>query len=428
MILRKPNKNNYDIVKTWRSIVLLNTMNKILESIISKKLSYLVKHHDWLFTAQMKAWSNRSTEIVLKLLTEQMHTMWGTKTNKVATLLNMDVARVFSMINHFRLIHNFWKKKVSNWIINWMSSFVENQNITFIFINHIINEQIIRTELFQNLFMLFILYLFFNAGLLELIDKSDVKITIINFVNNINLLIYKKFTKKNCAILKHIHFVCVQWTGRHDTVFILKKYELIYLSCRMKRFNMRAMMKIENVAVKSKINIKMLKLQIDIKLKWHFHMKTIKIKMIIQNMTLFRIVIFTWKAFFAKAKQIYSTMIRSIMIYAAAIWHESIDKLNDNSNDKFLITQNKCSRMIANAFKTISIRILKTKTIIPPFNVHLNKLQTETRMRLRNSNHSQQIKAACDKIARRLRGARGRLARRDPTPGQRKMAWTKELT
>ena len=144
--------------------------------------------------------------------------------------------------------------------------FVENRNIMFIFINHIIEKQIIRTELSQNLFMLFILYLFFNADLLELIDKLKIKVIAINFMN-INLLIYKKFMKKNCVILKHIHFVCVQWTRRHDTIFVFEKYELIYLSHKTKRFNMCVMMKINDVIIKSKIDIKMLKLQINIKLK-----------------------------------------------------------------------------------------------------------------------------------------------------------------
>ena len=36
MILCKSDKNSYDIVKTWRLIVLLNMMNKIFESIIKK--------------------------------------------------------------------------------------------------------------------------------------------------------------------------------------------------------------------------------------------------------------------------------------------------------------------------------------------------------------------------------------------------------
>ena len=428
MILCKFDKNNYDVVKTWCSIVLLNTMNKIFESIINKKLLYLMKHHDWLLITQMKTWLNRLTKTVLKLFTEQMHTMWKTKTNKIATLLNMNIAKAFSIINHMKLIHNFWKKKMFNWIINWMSSFVKNQNIMFIFINHIIEKQTICMKLSQNSFMSFILYLFFNAGLLKLIDRSKIKIITIDFVNNINLLIYKKFIKKNCAILKHIHFACVQWTKCHDMIFIFEKYELIYLSRRTKRFNMRATMKINDVTIKSKINVKVLKLQINIKLKWHFHMKTIKIKMITQCMTLFKILIFTWKTFFIKAKQIYSTMIHPIMIYALTIWHEPISKLNKNPNNKFFVTQNKCLRMIINAFKTISIWILKTKTVVLSLNIHLNKLQAEVRMRLRDSNRSQQIKAACDRVTRRLRGAKKWPARRNLIPKQKKMIWIKELT
>ena len=76
--------------------------------------------------------------------------------------------------------------------------------------------------------------------------------------------------------------------------------ELIYLLYKKKWFNMRSKLKINDVAVESKINIKMLKLQIDIKLKGHFHMKRIKIKMIIQCIMFFKIRIFTWKTFFVK--------------------------------------------------------------------------------------------------------------------------------
>ena len=181
---------------------------------------------------------------------------------------------------------------------------------------------------------------------------------------------------------------------------------------KTKRFNMRATMKINNVTVESKINIK---------LKWHFHMKTIKIKMITQCMTLFKILIFIWKTFFIKTKQIYSTIIHSIMIYILTIWHEFINKLNKNSNNKFLVMQNKYLCMITNVFKTISIQILKTKMIVLLFNVYLNRLQAKTRMRLRDSNRSQQIKAACDRMTRRLRGAKKWPACRNFISKQKKM-------
>ena len=96
--------------------------------------------------------------------------------------------------------------------------------------------------------------------------------------------------------------------------------------------------------------------------------------------------IFTWKMFFIKIKQIYLMMIYLIMIYTTTISHEFIDKLNENPSVKFFVTQKKCLRTVINVFKTTSIWILKIKMMILLFNIHFNKLQTEIRMRLKNLN------------------------------------------
>ena len=66
--------------------------------------------------------------------------------------------------------------------------------------------------------------------------------------------------------------------------------------------------------------------------------------------------------------------------------------------------------------------------IVLLFNVHLNKLQIKIKMRLRNSNHSQQIKIVCDRMTRRLRGAKEWPARWNFISKQKKMIWTKKLT
>ena len=112
IILRKSDKNNYDVVKTWCSIILLNMINKIFKSIINKKLLYLAKYHDWLFITQIKIQLNKLTKIILKFLIKQMHTMWKTEINKIATLLNMNVTKNFSMINYIKLIYNLQKKNI----------------------------------------------------------------------------------------------------------------------------------------------------------------------------------------------------------------------------------------------------------------------------------------------------------------------------
>ena len=110
-----------------------------------------------------------------------------------------------------------------------------------------------------------------------------------------------------------------------------------------------------------------------------------------------------------------------IIIHTTTIWHEFIDKLNRNPNDKFFVTQNKGLRTMVDVFKTTSIWILKTKKMISSFNIHFNKLQTKTRMRLKNSNHSQQIKIVHDKTTRRLREMKKRPVRWKFISKQKKM-------
>ncbi len=51
IILKKFNKKNYFDVKTYKFIILLNTLNKILKSIIIRRISNLTKTHDMLFAS-----------------------------------------------------------------------------------------------------------------------------------------------------------------------------------------------------------------------------------------------------------------------------------------------------------------------------------------------------------------------------------------
>ena len=141
---------------------------------------------------------------------------------------------------------------------------------------------------------------------------------------------------------------------------------------------------INNVIIIFKTHVYILNLQINFKLKWNFHIKFIKIKMITQCIILSKIIVSIWNAFFIKTWQIYSMMIYLMMTYTLTIEHNLIDKFNEKICDKLSIIQNKCLRTIANAFKIIFVKMLKTKIFVLFLNVHLNWLQAKTKMRLRN--------------------------------------------
>jgi hypothetical protein len=73
--LKKSRKKNYTDVKTYKSIAFLNIFDKILKSVIARRISDLTKTHDLLIVNQMNERKNRSYETILKLLTKQIHTI-----------------------------------------------------------------------------------------------------------------------------------------------------------------------------------------------------------------------------------------------------------------------------------------------------------------------------------------------------------------
>ena len=113
LVLRKPNKEDYTTPKAYRPIALLNSMGKILELIIARRLSQLAETHNMLPQTQMGARKGRSTDTALRLLTEQIHTIWDLPGPKrVATILSIDISGAYDNVLRPRLIHNLRKRRV----------------------------------------------------------------------------------------------------------------------------------------------------------------------------------------------------------------------------------------------------------------------------------------------------------------------------
>jgi len=71
--LRKLSKSNYFIVTSYRFIALLNTLSKILEFMLVKRISYLTKTHKLLSHTHIKARKFVSTKYALHYLVKRIH-------------------------------------------------------------------------------------------------------------------------------------------------------------------------------------------------------------------------------------------------------------------------------------------------------------------------------------------------------------------
>jgi hypothetical protein len=265
--LKKLNKKDYFDVKTYKFITLLNTLSKILKSIIIRRISSLTKTHDMLFASQMSDRKSRSCETTLKLFIEQIHIIWNMKKNKITTLLSMNVIDVYDHVFRERLLHNLRKRDISNWIIRWTNSFMKNKHISLTLSTSTMISRLIKADISQKSLISSILYLFYNADLLKVFKKSSRRVAVVNFVNDINLLTYDSFTEQNARKLKHLHQKCETWSRRHDVVFASIKYELVHLARNHRRFNMQIELRIEEIQKSSALYVRVLNVQMNSKLK-----------------------------------------------------------------------------------------------------------------------------------------------------------------
>jgi hypothetical protein len=173
----------------------------------------------------------------------------------------------------------------------------------------------VNVDISQKSLMSLILYLFYNANLLKLLEQSFRKIIVIDFVDDLNILIYDINTIDNFRLFEKMHEHCLLWSRRHEAVFASIKYELIYFVKKIAKFDRQTSIRICDVVKEFFNHVDVLKMQIDNKLKWNAHYRNIQKKMITQTLTFSRLIAFTWKIYFSKTRLIYTTIIWLIIIY-----------------------------------------------------------------------------------------------------------------
>ena len=238
IVLRKSKKSDYIDSKTYQLIALLNIMSKALKSIMIKRLSDIVETYRMLSNAQIKARCEWFVISTLDLLIDQVHTVWSCEIKYVIFMLSLNVVEAFNRVSHVRLLHTLKMKRTSSYIIEWTCSFLKNRETSLIFDEQTSNMREINADISQRFLISSILFLFFNASLIKKCEVLKIKIEVLDFVDDINILVYDRFTEEICRTLSKIHNVCAKWARTHDATFASEKYELTHFTRKSKRFNM----------------------------------------------------------------------------------------------------------------------------------------------------------------------------------------------
>ena len=174
---------------------------------VATKLKVISEKNSLLPKTQYGARPNRSTETALFLLKERIQAILAL--GKIPSLLALDVQKAFNNVSHRRLIHNLRKRKVPDKIIGWIYSFLSDRSTSVRLLDFESETEKVDLGIPQGSPISPILYLFYNADLLEESTDISLSITPMGFIDNISLLTYSKSTKRNVQNLKKAYRKCL---------------------------------------------------------------------------------------------------------------------------------------------------------------------------------------------------------------------------
>jgi Reverse transcriptase (RNA-dependent DNA polymerase) len=125
VVLRKPMKPDYTKPNAYRPIALENTIEKVLESVITDILSYLTESYELLPPQRFRSRPGRTPEDAMMLLSEKIHR--ACKHQEIYSVVFMDVAVAFNNVHHACLIDNMRKRGIPVHLTKWIESFLKGR-------------------------------------------------------------------------------------------------------------------------------------------------------------------------------------------------------------------------------------------------------------------------------------------------------------
>ena len=104
VVLRKPEKPNYSILKAYKPITLLNTLAKLLSAVIVEQLMFYAEKHSLLPLNHFEGRAKRTASDAVHLLVHRIENEW--RKGKVVSVLFLDIKGAFPNTVNEQLIHN----------------------------------------------------------------------------------------------------------------------------------------------------------------------------------------------------------------------------------------------------------------------------------------------------------------------------------
>jgi hypothetical protein len=128
--LKKPNKPDYSISKSYRVISLLNCLEKLVEKIVATALSNFYKEKKLLHKGQFGYRKQRNAIDAVAKLILITENAWNSKQQLEA--LFMDFKGAFDCVIKQQLLQRLIKLKTPGFLVKWVDSFLTDRQAQLI--------------------------------------------------------------------------------------------------------------------------------------------------------------------------------------------------------------------------------------------------------------------------------------------------------
>ena len=412
VVLAKPGKTlaQKRTPGAWRPITLLSALGKVVETAIGKRIAEAAETHRLLPEGQMGNRKDRSTELAIRVVTDAVYTAWRNKA--MASLLQLDIKGAFDTVNYTRLLDTLRDKGFPPWVVRWLSSYLDNRTVCLRFDGEVSEEIQLRAGVPQGSPLSPILFSLYIATLYEALARSP-GLLVVGFADDTNLMVFSSDVQANCRRLENAWRLCEKWAKSRGMEFAPQKSELMHFTCAHKALGNKVRLSGADVAPRE--SARFLGVWLDRKLRWRSHLTKVQTKMETQMYALTKIAASTWGCTLARAREVYTKVVRSAIAYGASAYHTPAGPAYGPPRGiarELLTIQSSCLRVVAGAYRATPIRSLETETWVPPLDLYLNRRVADFKERL-----SQTGATAALQIARR-RVARATLNRQDRRAGK----------
>ena len=223
VILRKQGKGDYQLAKSYRPVVLLNTLGKFLEAVIARRISYAMETAGLLPKTHLGGRRSISTDHAIHNMIDRIKTAWG-KGKPVVSLLMLDVSEAYDNVSYDRLLHNLRKRRLGQ-LVPWVKAFLSNRSTRIRMPEGVSDRISTPTGIPQGSPISPIFYLIYNA---DLIENCVNGVTSNGWVDDVYFIAKGDNERETIRKLRVVCQKADQWAGTHASVFGPKKYALVH--------------------------------------------------------------------------------------------------------------------------------------------------------------------------------------------------------